>query len=65
MKIGFVVTVRMNKYYYEYAGFFYEMIQDALGWHAVPLAGQHEAANKDKHKMQAIKGFLGEQNGLV
>lgn len=42
-------------YEYEYAGFRYIIIEVEPGeWRAVPEAGQHPVANKEKHRSAAL-----------
>lgn len=42
---------------YEYAGFLYAISTDSLGYRADPLPGQHPAAGKTKHRMNAVSCF--------
>jgi len=43
----------------EYVGFQYEIVEKSPGhWVAVPLPGQHPAANKEKHRRQALQDYF-------
>lgn len=61
-----IKTVRHVGYtvQYEYAGFEYQITKtsDRPDWQAVPLLGQHRAANKDKHRRAAIECYLQDYN---
>lgn len=53
-------TVVQNSY--EYAGFRYTVVRTANGvMRAIPEAGQHASANKEKHCMAAIDCWRQEQ----
>lgn len=47
---------------HEYAGFLYEIKGDWPNFSAVPLAGQHPAAAKEKHRRAAADDFKEENN---
>jgi len=48
---------------YEYAGFRYTMVPMYGSWSVIPHDGQHPAANKDRHKRNALEMFLTERKG--
>lgn len=43
----------------EYAGFYYEIVEDEHGFarDAFPIRGQHKAASKDKHRRAACEEY--------
>ena len=45
---------------YEYAGFKYVIDYDQGRYIAIPIQGQHRAANKEKHRKAAIGCFIEE-----
>ena len=47
---------------YEYAGFMYDITGEGSAVAAIPLPGQHPAANKEKHRMAAIECWLDDKS---